>query len=309
MLPLKKLLNPRSYISFLRGRFTELVLRLTTNMRGAVLYRPGHFYSPLLDIKSIKPNDENLAFDGVQWWENIDLRTNEQKCYYEELFDTFPLLQFPPSQAENFRYFTENSWFVPSDAFLLSGLIRKERPQRIIEVGSGFSSAVILDTLHITHQALEVTCIEPNSERLDSLMTAKDRSEIKIIKKQVQEVPLTVFGALEAQDILFIDSSHVAKAGSDVSFLILRVLPRLQRGVFVHFHDIFYPYSLPLTWIMEGRAWNESLFLRAFLVGNTDYEIVAFNSFAAEAFPEVFQARFPAFLENSGGSLWIKKVR
>jgi len=103
--------------------------------------------------------------------------------------------------------------------------------------------------------------------------------------RQVQDVPLSVFDQLEAQDLVFIDSSHVAKIGSDVTFIFLRILPRLKRGGLVHFHDIFYPCSYPAVWIREGRAWNESLFLRTFLVGNPQFQLVAFNSYVGYVFP------------------------
>jgi hypothetical protein len=117
-----------------------------------------------------------------------------------------------------------------------------------------------------------------------------------------------VFDQLEASDLVFIDSSHVAKIGSDVSFILLRILPRLKPGVIVHFHDVFYPFSYPAAWIREGRAWNESLFLRAFLVGNPQFQLLAFNSFAGYSFSELFRDQLPAFLNNTGGSIWIKKV-
>ena len=70
---------------------------------------------------------------------------------------------------------------------------------------------------------------------------------------------MEVFDRLEANDVLFIDSSHVAKVGSDVTFILLRVLPRLKPGVIIHFHDIFYPYSYPVNWIREGFAWNRQI--------------------------------------------------
>ena len=134
------------------------------------------------------------------------------------------------------------------------------------------------------------------------------RDEKEFFHWRVQEVPLSVFDQLEAQDILFIDSSHVSKIGSDVTFIMLRILPRLKRGVLVHFHDVFYPFSYPVRWIREGRAWNESLFLRAFLVGNSQFQLVAFNSYAGYSFPELFRDRLPAFLNNTGASIWIRKV-
>ena len=153
-----------------------------------------------------------------------------------------------------------------------------------------------------------MTFIEPDPDRLYSLLSPDDRSIATVLVHRVQEVSLSVFDQLEAQDLVFIDSSHVAKIGSDVTFILLRILPRLKRGVLVHFHDIFYPFSYPLSWIREGRAWNESLFLRAFLVGNSQFQLVAFNSYAGYSFPEVFRDRFPAFLNKTGGSMWIRKV-
>ena len=93
-----------------------------------------------------------------------------------------------------------------------------------------------------------------------------------------------------------------------MTFLILRVLPRLQPGVIVHFHDIVYPFSYPVEWLLEGRAWNESLFLRAFLLFNNVFEVIAFNSYAAQVFPELFRERIPEMLKNAGGSVWLRKM-
>jgi predicted O-methyltransferase YrrM len=273
---------------------------LPPNLRGVAMYPPGHFYSPLLDVR-------NLGHDGAEYWEHVDLRAAEQRAYYAELVEKFPSLPFPAQRADSHRYFTEQTWFVPSDAFTLSAIIRRERPCRIVEVGSGFSSAVMLDTLATMPATAALTFIEPHPDRLEALLSPADRAAAEIFTQPVQEVPLSVFDRLEAQDLLFIDSSHVAKVGSDVTHLLLRVLPRLKAGVFVHFHDVFYPHSYPAGWLREGRAWNESLFLRAFLLGGAPFRIVAFNSFAGLTFPEVFRERVPGFLKNTGGSLWLRK--
>jgi hypothetical protein len=268
---------------------------------------PGHYYSPLLDIDSLSASSPNMPFDGVECWEHIDLRLQEQRIYYEDLLDRFALLPFPSQKDDGYRYFTDNDFFVVSDAFTLSGIIRKEKPRRIIEIGSGFSSAVMLDTLSQTHESATLTFIEPFPDRLNSLLSSNDRTSSTILVQPVQEVSLSVFDQLDAQDILFIDSSHVAKIGSDVTIILLRILPRLRRGVLVHFHDIFYPVSYPVSWIREGRAWNESIFLRAFLIRNLDFQIMAFNSFAGFSFPELFRDRMARFLNNTGGSMWLRK--
>jgi predicted O-methyltransferase YrrM len=305
---IKTLLNPKSHFRFLVKKLNARKLHLNPNLRGAVFFPPGHFYSPLLDIESFGLNDSTLPFDGAEWWENINLESGEQRCYYEDLLQRFPLPIFPTRKTDSYRYFTENGFFVGSDAFTLSGIIQKERPRRIVEVGSGFSSAVMLDTLKHAQMSAALTFIDPYPERLYSLLTPVDRSASTIIASRVQEVPLSVFDQLEAQDLVFIDSSHVAKVGSDVTFILLRILPRLKRGVIVHFHDIFYPFSYPSSWIREGRAWNESLMLRAFLQGNSQFQLMAFNSYAGYSFPEIFRERLPSFLTNTGGSIWIRKV-
>lgn len=296
-------------MQFVRNQLQKRGFGREPNARGATFYPPGHFYSPLLDIGSLGPSAPHLPYDGVENWEHVDLRPDEQRAYYDDLLTHFPLLDFPAQQTAPFRFYTDNSWFCLADAFTLSGMIRKERPQRIIEVGSGFSSAVMLDTLNQTQTTAQLTFIEPNPDRLDLLLTESDRRNTTTYVQQVQEVPLSVFDQLEAQDMLFIDSSHVAKIGSDVTFILLRILPRLKPGVLVHFHDIQYPYTYPAQWIREGRAWNESIVLRTFLLGNSQFEVVAFNSFAGLTFPELFQQRLPAFLADTGGSIWLRRVR
>ena len=305
---LKTIFDPRSYFRFIQNRLRQRRLRLQPNLRALVFTPPGHFDSPLLDIQGLGTNDSPLRFDGAEWWEHVNLRPGDQRSYYEDLLDRFPVLPFPRQKTDSYRYFTENDWFPLSDAFTLSGVIRREKPHRIVEVGSGFSSAVMLDTLDQTHGSAAVTFIEPCPDRLYSLLSPHDRFIATILVRRVQEVSLSVFDQLEAQDLLFIDSSHVCKIGSDVTFILLRILPRLKPGVLVHFHDIFYPFSYPAAWIREGRAWNESLVLRAFLVGNPQFQIVAFNSYVGFLFPDVFRDRFPAFLNNTGQSLWIRKV-
>ena len=254
------------------------------------------------------PGDPAMPFDGEEDWEHIDLRRNEQYSYYDDLLSRFSFLPFPGPQTAGYRYFTDNEWFCLADAFTLSGIIRKEKPRHIVEVGCGYSSAVMLDTLEQTEQSAALTFIEPYPDRLNALLSADNRAKCSIVVERVQSVPLSVFDQLEAQDVLFIDSSHVAKVGSDVAYLFLRVLPRLKRGVFIHIHDVFYPFSYPIRWLREGRAWNESLFLRMFLINNPAFEVVAFNSFAGHSFPELFREKFPAFLGCEGASLWLKKV-
>lgn len=272
-------------------------------------FAAGHFYSPLLDLSSIQAGDRTLPFDGPECWEQIDFRLRAQRACYKQLFRDFPPYPFPRERSPAFRYHYANEWYPLADALLLSGIIRKERPKRIIEVGSGYSSAVILDTIEREGRPVSLTCIDPFPNRLETVTSPSDRDACRIIPQRVQEVPLERFDELGPRDILFIDSSHVAKIGSDVAFLFLRVLPRLKPGVLIHFHDIFYPCSYPMDWIRKGWAWNESLFLRAFLIGNPAFRIVAFNAYANAHFPKLLRELAPGFLNHPGGSLWLRKVK
>jgi len=271
--------------------------RAQPSLRGVLFSEPGHPYSPLLNIESA--SDKGLPNDDAAMWESVDLRVDEQRVLYQQLQAVnFPALPSPPT-----RYFHDNGWFPLLDARMLSSIISRENPARYLEVGSGFSTAVVLDTLDRTQRQTQITVIEPDLVRLRALLRGGDEARLNVHSCLVQEVPLEIFETLEAGDVLFIDSSHVAKAGSDVSFLFLRVLPRLKSGVWVHVHDIFYPESYPLEWVREGRAWNESLFLRAFLTGNGSYEVRAFNAMALRLFPDLLAGPFP----GGGCSFWMQR--
>ena len=99
----------------------------------------------------------------------------------------------------------------------------------------------------------------------------------------------------------------MSKFGSDVNRIVLEILPLLRPGVLVHFHDIFYPFEYPIEWLREGRAWNEAYLLRAFLSFNPSFEVVAFPTFLVPRHLAFFEERFPLFLKNTGGSLWIRR--
>ena len=179
----------------------------------------------------------------------------------------------------------------------------------MIEVGSGYSSCVTLDTnaLHFQNQIAR-TFIEPYPDLLHSLLQPGDRARIEIIDRGLQDVALSRFHALEANDILFIDSTHVAKTGSDVNYIFAEILPTLRPGVYIHFHDIFYPFEYPKAWVFEGRAWTEAYLLRAFLTCNREFEIVLFNTFLERFHRPYFLQHMPLCLLNEGGSIWLRRT-
>jgi len=164
--------------------------------------------------------------------------------------------------------------------------------------------------------AVDFTFVEPHPERLYGLLSAADRLRCRIEEKPVQEVGRQVFDRLGENDILFVDSSHVAKAYSDLLHILFNILPHLQRGVIVHFHDVPWPFEYPHRWVEGGRAWNEAYFLRAFLQYNPAFEIVYFNDFVAQQQPARLAQQIPLSIQPSSfadtvsnTSLWLRKIQ
>jgi hypothetical protein len=175
----------------------------------------------------------------------------------------------------------------------------------VLEIGSGHTTALALDTAAASGLGdLELSCVEPYPERLLSLL--RDGDPVTLVSRPVQDVPLTAYEALEPGDVLFIDSTHVAKAGSDVVWLYLQVLPRLAAGVVVHIHDVFWPFEYPEAWLREGRDWTENYLLHAFLVGNADWEVVLFSSWLWKEHPSLVP---DALASEEPGSIWLRKTR
>jgi len=187
-------------------------------------------------------------------------------------------------------------------------MIRHAKPERIIEVGSGYSSCVILDTNEMYFRnEIKCTFIEPFPDRLLSLIKQSDTKLIELIDKNIQEVPVDMFESLSENDILLVDSTHISKANSDVNSIFFDILPILNKGVYIHFHDIFYPFEYPKTWILGGRSWNEAYLLRGFLQYNQSFRIVFFNTYLQHTFPDKFEEEYPLCMMNPGGSIWLKR--
>lgn len=269
----------------------------------------GHYYSPVFSIADVKNRQDSIwkdvSKDGIA---NIDLRTNEQKQLMERLSSYYDELPFQAEKSSQFRYEFNNGYFSYSDGILLYSMIREFQPKKIIEIGSGHSSALMLDTNELFFSnEIKLTFIEPYpAERLNWLMNAEDKKRHTIIPDFVQSVSLDVFSQLEAGDILFIDSTHVSKTGSDVNYILFDVLPVLQPGVLIHFHDVFYPFEYPKEWVFHGYNWNEDYLLRAFLMCNTAYDLLLFPDYLHLHHKEVFD-KMPLCRLKTGGSFWIQK--
>lgn len=201
-----------------------------------------------------------------------------------------------------------NGYFGYGDALALHCMLRHLRPKRVIEIGSGWSSCVVLDTCErfLDWEPL-LTLVEPFPERLHQLVRPTDPARFHLITDPVQRVPIEEFEALESGDICFIDSSHVSRVGSDVNHLFFEVLPALRPGVTVHVHDILYPFDYPVDWVERGFCWTEAYLLRAFLEFNDAVEVVLFNDLLHRRFADRMQREFPLWASEPGGSCWMRR--
>ena len=269
---------------------------------------PGHFYSPVVDPSQLASREAEL-FREQRPLPGIDLNEAAQCALAEQMREPYRRLWFPAEKSADARYFYRNGNFSYADAVTLACLLQILRPRTMIEVGSGYSSALTLDIVErCLDWSTSLTFIEPYPDLLNSLTSETDRGRIEIIASPVQAVPPAVFDRLGEGDILFIDSTHVVKSGSDVLHHFDEVLPRLRPGVIIHIHDIFYPFEYPRAWVMEmNLSWNELYYVRAFLTNNPEYEIVFFNDFMRKRHFELMRDVAPLFLELGGSSLWLRK--
>jgi len=269
----------------------------------------GHFYSPIPSVDDVRLALErrNHSKLPVQI-PAVIIDDAAQLELLEKLKQYYPLLPFRSRPTEGLLYFLDNPHYSYSDVIILFCVLNWIKPRRVIEIGSGHSTCAMVDTNRLFLQSrTKLTCIEPYPDLLRSLLQNLNEP-VAIIDRKVQDVDVSVFDELEAGDILFVDSTHVSKIGSDVNWIFFEILPRLHSGVLVHIHDVFYPFEYPEPWSLEGRSWNEVYILRAFLEYNTEFKILLFPSYAQIFYEQWFRENMPLVLENRGGCMWLQRV-
>ena len=264
------------------------------------------YSSPIPSLSQIK-TDRDWIFAIPKEFPGIDLNVAGQRALGMELAPFVADCPFPETATPPWRYRGDNDWFSWGDAVVLYALIRSFRPARILEVGSGFSSAVILDTVeHHLGDTTHCTFIEPYPDRLRSLLRPDDQQRCRVIVDRVHTVGIDPFLELAARDILLIDSSHVSKVGSDVNWLVFEVLPRLAPGVLVHVHDVPFPFEYPEKWFEWGFALNEIYMLRAFLTFNNRYTIIFWNDYLKTCESEWMNQNLPGCFKGWSTSIWLR---
>jgi methyltransferase family protein len=270
---------------------------------------PGHFYSPIPakdDIERfLATNHRKLLACNLP---AVDVAEAAQFELLNRLTPYYPAVPFQATPTNGLLYHFDNPHYSHTDAIILFCMLNHLHPGRLIEIGSGFSTCAILDTNRLCLDSrMQVTCIEPYPELLRSLV-AKPEKCITIVESKLQDLDLELFDQLCAGDVLFIDSTHVSKLGSDVNRIVFEILPRLRSGVVIHLHDIFFPFEYPGAWLLEGRAWNEAYLLRAFLEYNDRFRVLLFISQLQTLHEEWFRENMPATLVTKGGCFWMEKV-
>jgi predicted O-methyltransferase YrrM len=196
----------------------------------------------------------------------------------------------------------DQSWFPRLDAAAAYALVRRERPERIVEIGSGHSTRFMAKAVRDGGLPTRITCIDPAPRAVIRQL------DVQHIPALLRDADPALFNSLEAGDVLFIDSSHIAMPGTDVDRLFLDVLPRLKSGVLVHVHDITLPYAYPKAW--EWRGYNEQIPVGTLLQGG-GFDLVFASHYVAKAIlPSSSQSvlhRLPLMPGAHETSLWLRK--
>jgi hypothetical protein len=298
------------------GRIYRAILKRAIRQAFPLAQRLGfhlslnHFYEPIPDTARLSDDVWRERTEP----EGVDLREKEQVLLLEAFktsfrleYDAFP--RFATGIADG--YYVYNKSFESVDGEVLYCMIRSLRPKKIIEIGAGYSTllsarAILKNEQEDGHRC-ELIAIDPfPSEILRRGFPGLTR----VIAKEVQQVPLEEFTALGENDVLFIDSSHVAKIGSDVQYELLEILPRIGAGVAVHLHDIFLPSEYPQDWVLsEHKFFNEQYLLQAFMSFNREFEVLWAGSFMHLKHPELLEAAFASYRRETTwpGSFWLRR--
>lgn len=253
-----------------------------------------HFYWPVPDTRELGP----AFFARRSDMPGVDMNPVGQLAFLEMVRS----FRDEYSRIPRDRIF--NGMFEAVDAEVLYAVARAYRPKRVVEVGAGHSTWLTQHALSRNGSG-EHTIVEPYPQEWFHSTKAR------LIRKKIQEVPLAEFLRLEANDVLFVDTSHVLKMGSDVQFEYLEVFPRLKPGVLVHVHDIFLPAEYPERWVKaERRFWNEQYLLQAFLAFNSGFEVLWSASWMHLHHPGLLAEAFPSYGPGVWpGSFWMRRTK
>lgn len=266
------------------------------------------YYSPVPNLELLPEDIWSRRSDlggvdlGVE--AGIELIENELANYAAEL-DV-------PSDgpATPGQFFLKNGNYESVDAELLYAMLRARKPRLVMELGSGFTTLLIGEAVRRNHaDGVQTQHLAYDPFPRPQILGEEPPPPTRFEPISATDVPLDAFAQLGAGDILFVDTTHTVKLGSDVNYIVLDVLPTLAPGVIVHFHDVFLPWEYPREWFEEMQYyWAEQYLLQAFLAFNDEFEVQIPAAAIAQEFPQRLAAVVPSFVPGQRpGAIWLKR--
>ncbi len=268
--------------------------------------RTSRYYEP-----TYRDSDLPVDVTAKRHLPGLNLNLDGQLALLEEFTFGSELEALPDEKPSKTEFGFVNRFYGPGDADMAYNMIRRFKPKRVIEVGSGQST--LISKLAIDRNRSEdpayscqQMCIEPYE--VDWL----DQIGVEVIRKRIEDIELSWFDQLQENDIFLVDSSHVIRPFGDVLYEFQEIIPTVAKGVIIHVHDVFTPYPYPEFWLREKRRlWDEQYLLEAFLAFNTEFEVMAASHMLARDHFEAFAKACPSMNRHPGkrpGSFWFRRV-
>lgn len=263
-----------------------------------------HYFEPRFDYRNKRQSlDEDRVLPGINWNLPEQLSVLTTLNFADELAD------LPLEKPDYLGFYLHNDSFSSGDAEYWYQLIRRYKPARIFEVGSGNSTlmaklAIQKNQSEDPQYTCSHVCIEPYEQAW------LENAGVSVHRKLIEEIDFTFFSELSENDVLFIDSSHIIRPQGDVLFEYLELLPRLNKGVIVHIHDIFSPKNYPANWLEDKVLfWNEQYLLESFLSHNRDWKIVGALNYLHHHHYESLKTVAPFLTpETEPGSFYMQRI-
>jgi hypothetical protein len=252
---------------------------------------PRHFYSQIPDFRELRTTDHwrrPRSLVGIEGTALEGQREFVRECCPPEIVQR---LRGRDIHAEA-CHANGAAGYGPIEAAFLYCVIAARRPKRVVQVGAGVSTAIVLTAASEAGYDVELVCVDPYPT--DYLLNEARQGHIELIDRPVQLVDPAILASLGPGGLLFIDSTHTVKVGSDVNYVVFEVLPRLGESQLVHFHDITLPYDYaPSILDKDLFFWNETALVAAFLVGNSRFRLLASLSMIHHGDPDALREVFP----------------
>jgi len=264
---------------------------------------PLNFYSNTPSLEEIEDSYEYSVSEPPY----LDTRIFEREIMQSTLRQ---LLEFsaefdPPAEGDENQpagFFWNNDQFGYSDAMSYYCFIRLLRPASVVEIGSGFSTLIAVEAME-KNGAGTVHCIEPYPRKF---LQEEKRIHLHVLKAQEIDAEF-LNDTLQDDDILFIDSTHTVKTGSDCLHIYLRLLPNIRRNILVHVHDVFLPFGMPKQWLTDLQYfWTEQYLLLAFLTDNTRARVLYGSNYNAHWNSSLMVELMRGRSKPGGGSFWFR---